>query len=356
MKKLKTRNIFIDTSVFINNSYGSNEKFKQLARLANKGLINICVSEIIINELKKNIESDLNSSKDIINQYRKNLNSKARILKYIDKYKPYFELPKMSIDIDYEHFNENIESFLKESKAKVVPHDLASINDIVNNYFSNQFPFNKGEKKHEFPDAIVLSSVENWCKKNNSNIYILSTDNDMLSYQSKHFFPTKDLNGILDIVNRELESKEKLDRIDKMYQEFKVELKDEIESSFRTEYENSFYDFEVNDLDILAIKLDQYDITYINEREIELEVDVYLKFNAEVEYDDYSSASHDNEDDVWYNIENITRKIEKETKFPVIINIDLNPPAGPEFATIKATLMDFPNDLITEELEGFYHG
>jgi len=167
MTKLETRNIFIDTSVFIGNSYGTNDKFKQLSKLANKGLVRIWVSEIILNELRKNIERDLNSSKDIINEYIKNLNSKARILKSIDEYKPYFELPKVNITVDINRFNDNIDAFIKESKAQIVPHDLASINDIVDNYFSGQFPFNRGEKKHEFPDAIILSSIDNWCKKNN---------------------------------------------------------------------------------------------------------------------------------------------------------------------------------------------
>jgi len=355
MTKLETRNIFIDTSVFIGNSYGTNDKFKQLAKLANKGLVKIWMSEIILNELKKNIERDLNSSKDIINEYIKNLNSKARILKSIDEYKPYFELPKVNISVDINRFNDNIDSFIKESKAQIVPHDLASINDIVDNYFSGQFPFNRGEKKHEFPDAIILSSIDNWCKKNSSKIYILSNDNDILGYKSKYVIPTKDLNGILNILNRELETKERLDKIDRMYLEFESELRDEIESSFLAEYETSPYDFEIEDISVTSIILGKYDITFINDREVELEVNVYLEFIAEIEYDDYSAATHDTEDDVWYNVQLVTQKIEKETNFPVTINIDLNPTAGPEFAVIKTTEFDFPSDLITEELEGYLY-
>lgn len=355
MKKLETKNIFIDTSIIISNSYGRNEKFNQLAKFANKGLVKIWVSEIILNELRKNIERDLISSKNIINEYKKNLSSKARILKSIDEYKPYFALPKVNISIDIERFNINIESFIKESKAQIIPHDLASINDIVNSYFSGQFPFSKGEKKHEFPDAIVLSSVEHWCKKHNSSIYILSEDNDILEFKSKYIIPTKDLSGILNILNRELESKERLDRIDSLYLEFNSELINDIESSFRAEYEMSLYNFEISDLDIISIKVGQYNITFINEREAELEVSVNLKFKAEIEYDDYSSAIHDNEDDLWYNIEHATRKIEKETNFPVTINVDFNPPAGKEFATIKTSTIDLPSDLITEELEGYYY-
>jgi hypothetical protein len=355
MIKLETRNIFIDTSVFIGNSYGTNDKFKQLAKLANKELVKIWVSKIILNELRKNIERDLNSSKDIINEYIKNLNSKARILKSIDEYKPYFDLPKVNIAVDINRFNDNIDSFIKESKAQIVPHDLASINDIVDNYFSGQFPFNRGEKKHEFPDAIILSSIDNWCKKNNSKIYILSNDNDILGYKSKYVIPTKDLSGILNLLNRELETKERLDKIDRMYLEFESELRDEIESSFLSEYDTSLYDFEIEDISVTSIILGKYDITFINDREVELEVNVFLEFIAEIEYNDYSSATHDTEDDVWYNVELVTQKIEKETNFPVTINIDLNPPAGPEFAVIKTTDFDFPSDLITEELDGYFY-
>lgn len=353
MNKLETRNIFIDTSIFIANSYGTNDKFKQLAKLANKGLVKIWVSEIILNELRKNIERDLNSSKDIINEYIRNLNSKARILKSIDEYKPYFELPKVNITVDIERFKNNIDLFINESKAQIVPHELASINEIVDNYFSNQFPFNRGDKKHEFPDAIILSSIDNWCKKNKAKIYILSSDNDILEYKSKCIIPTKNFSGILNILNRELETKERLEKIDRLYLEFESELKDNIKSSFLTEYDNSLNDFEIQYIYVNSVILEEYDITFINNKEVELEVNVLLEFSAEIEYNDYSTATHDNEDDVWYNVDLVTQKIEKGAYFPVTLNIDLNPSAGPEFAFIKTTQIDFPSDLITEELEGY---
>lgn len=354
MKKLLTTNIFIDTSVFISNTYGTNDKFKQLSKIAGKGLVDIHVSEIILNELRRNIEIDLNSSKDLINDFRRKLNAKARILKSIEEYKPYFELPNVIVPIDIKRFNANIESFVKESKAKTIPHDLASINDVVQQYFSSEFPFDNGEKKREFPDAIVLSSIENWCKKLKKKMYVLSLDEGILNYKSDYLIPTKDLSGILNILNRELESKERLDKIDSLFMNFKLELKTEIESSFLSDYDTFGNDFEINEIKIISLGISPYNITSVNDREADLEVDVDLKFFADIDYDDYSFASHDNEDDVWYNIERNNAKFEKEVCFAVTITIDLNPPAGKKFADIRVSNIDLPDlNILTDELVGY---
>lgn len=358
MHKLETKNIFIDTSVFISNSYGANDKIRQIAKYGSEGKLKIWYSDIVINELKSNIMTDLNTAKNLVNEWMKKLNQ-TRILKHVDEYKAYFELsPIKNFSLDFDSISTNIDSFIHDSKAQRIPHDLASINDIIHSYFGNEFPFNKGKKKHEFPDAIMLSSIENWCKINKSKMHISSIDNDMLEYQSEFIIPIKDLNKILDILNREAsEHQNLLKKIDSMYLDFSSDLINEIKSSFYDKYESSQFDLEINDLEIDSISLGQFDITFMNNREAILEVNSYLQFGLTVVYNDYSSAIHDNEDDIWYNINSISQKIKKSVNLPVTINVDFNPPAGSEFSTIKITDIGFPNDLIIEELEdGFFHG
>jgi len=54
---------------------------------------------------------------------------------------------------------------------------------LMKRYFDTEAPFETGkDKKHEFPDAIALLSIEGWAKKNNINVIAVSEDNGWKRY------------------------------------------------------------------------------------------------------------------------------------------------------------------------------
>lgn len=61
--------------------------------------------------------------------------------------------------------------------------EYVDINVIVDMYFNTHPPFgNAGKKKYEFPDAIILNSLEQNASKCEKNILLISKDNDWLEY------------------------------------------------------------------------------------------------------------------------------------------------------------------------------
>lgn len=57
------------------------------------------------------------------------------------------------------------------------------ISDVLDKYFSLEAPFeNSKDKKHEFPDAIALLTIEGWAQENDINVIAVSLDRGWLKY------------------------------------------------------------------------------------------------------------------------------------------------------------------------------
>ena len=101
---------------------------------------------------------------------------------------------------------ERIEDFILKTGALVLNcGNYVSVEDLLDNYFSNQPPFQeKGKKKNEFPDAIILMAVEEWAKQEEKSVLAISSDNDWNAYCeiSERIDYKKDLSDGLDIFNK----------------------------------------------------------------------------------------------------------------------------------------------------------
>ena len=74
--------------------------------------------------------------------------------------------------------------------------------------FNQKAPFSD-HKKSEFPDAFVLTLLENYARKNGLTITILSADSDMQNYDSYYLYKA----DYKEFINQKLVVKEKLDGI-----------------------------------------------------------------------------------------------------------------------------------------------
>lgn len=61
--------------------------------------------------------------------------------------------------------------------------EFAVIGDVMRRYEAAEPPFNAtGNKKHEFPDAVALSTLEGWARKARTKILTVTQDNDWKRY------------------------------------------------------------------------------------------------------------------------------------------------------------------------------
>ena len=77
------------------------------------------------------------------------------------------EITVFLTDLTFREIEANIQSSVDD--AAVLPLVLAA-------YFEKQPPFGHGKNKAEFPDALVLETLREWCAKNELNMAVVSLD------------------------------------------------------------------------------------------------------------------------------------------------------------------------------------
>jgi hypothetical protein len=70
---------------------------------------------------------------------------------------------------------------------------------VMADYSAGRPPFGPGKKKHEFPDAFVVSSLRRLCKDYGQRVYVVSNDHDLKACCSPEgpLITTKSLNEVL---------------------------------------------------------------------------------------------------------------------------------------------------------------
>lgn len=206
---LKTKNIFLDTETFVANGYSSGDKLLKLAEYGKNGTVNIFISEITVEEVESNIKEDLMIAIQQINRFKKEIHRQGRVLRQVDQFKEYLNLPKLDSRIDFERLTKTFENFINLGNVTTINCENIDIKPILTKYFNREKPFGEGKKKYEFPDAIFLSQIEDWCKKNNQRVYLVSADPDILEYNSNLIIPIKNIGKLLGIINRQVLMEEK---------------------------------------------------------------------------------------------------------------------------------------------------
>lgn len=78
--------------------------------------------------------------------------------------------------------------------------EYITLDQVMQRYFSSEPPFAAtGAKKHEFPDAVALLSLERWAVNHDTKVLVVSNDSDWERYcaTSAHLFLVKDLSSAL---------------------------------------------------------------------------------------------------------------------------------------------------------------
>lgn len=357
---LKTRNIYIDTEGFVSNNFFQNENLRRLTQFGNLGTVNIYLTEITKNEIQNNIRENLLNAQNEINKLNQLILNKGKILKNIEALKSYLDLPKLDMKANFDTISEDLERFIKEGKVKFISYDLANIKDVVNGYFTQIPPFGVG-KKYEFPDAIVLSAIENWCILEKTNIYIISNDSDMKNYVSDRIIPIPSIKIMLDKIIKQYDNDNKeIEWITEIFSIYEKKITEKIKEAFVEKLvDEIWFDVELKNIEIHEMIL--HESSLVEDRdssEYIFQLDFDITFSTDVLYDDYSSSIYDKEDDKYYFYENRITKIEisKTQTAEIVIEAYFEDGENPEDAdvSINCTYVSIPNyDVITNELEGY---
>jgi hypothetical protein len=226
--------------------------------------------------------------------------------------------PMVEKELDKQFSRANVERL-------VVQKDF-DITGIIEKYKTYQLPFSE-KKNKEFPDAIVLQQLEQWCKEHNDKCVLLSSDSDMKAYKSE-WLEYKELSDFIS----SLEDYEKLITPEKLMSVFQSS-REAIEKKVKD------WTYEQYDDDTLYInRLLIEDVHYSSINKVEVQLDDALKWEAkgigclfyktyanivvsiEVSHPDYDTGFYDSEDQQWYFIDDrVVDYFEGRIRVPVSI-------------------------------------
>lgn len=230
-KQLRTRHVFIDTSVFkgLNYSFRS-KRFQTLTALAREKKAFIHLTDITVREVQSNIAEDILEVHRAFKKFRED--SKIRILKNLDKdsVRALFTDFDM-VEAEGELLNQ-FKAFRDDCLVDIIPMTQVSIDGVFEKYFALTPPFSTGKKKHEFPDAFVLAALARWCQEKVAEIYVITGDDDMKSAceQSGPLLALGKVDEFLDLVTSHDETLAAL--INQLFEQNRPKIVEEIKRSF----------------------------------------------------------------------------------------------------------------------------
>lgn len=306
--------VFIDTSVFESENFLMGNKINSLFSLAQSDEIIILLPQLTYEEIKNRIRKRCKESFEYLKE------NKYLVLKNAKLHNALFNLKSLN-DTLYEIYNK-LDKQITRSKIKKLTYDNIDIESIFKSYFAQEKPFGSGQKKDEFPDAVALQIVENWCKKYNKKCILLSNDKDMKEFESDvliHEDTEK-------YVNRKLkEAEDRTKDINKLFinneSDYIAEIKEWCEKQLDDEslYLNLINYAEIEYIDIvdLTVSFKDYFITRKFDDNIQIQAYYSIYYKVRVEHSDLDSGFYDDEEKIWYYLENTFSTFEESDNIPI---------------------------------------
>jgi hypothetical protein len=157
---------------------------------------------------------------------------------------------------------EKLKSFYKRINGFVIASSRINISDLMRMYFSTEAPFETAiEKKHEFPDAIALLTLESWAVENDKRTVLVSKDKGWHAFakSSSYLHVVEDLPDALALFQPHTKVKKLiemlqadglLDRDSELFQGIKNAISEQVIEQTPDIEANSLFYFESDDVQI----------------------------------------------------------------------------------------------------------
>lgn len=276
--------VFLDSSIIIGAGFNfSSGCLHYLSNYIKAGSINLITNDIVVREVKQNImeKVPLAASKirnAVAEQFCLNELRNSHDFSFI--FEDFREQKWAEFTV------KKFEDYLAENNCTILGNDSVNLGFILDSYFQGIAPFeNRKEKKNEFPDAIIISSLINFCSQNpNIKVYVVTKDRgwkmalqgsnicvmDSISYILNHLAEDKAL-SLIDIENA---LKNNYDKISHVITEHIIAKKN---VNIDLEFEEIF------EIYLKNIKFGEICINNFDKKEINILLN--SSFNIVIEYD-----------------------------------------------------------------------
>lgn len=320
-------NVFIDTCIYQEGQFIASSKLKTLLDASREERICILLPEITEREVLAHIEEQMNA------EHEKLKRQVSSILKHLEPlHKKLEEAVKLS-ETAATDMKELFLTQLKTAKVRRIPlQENLDLKAIIDAYFLKEPPFSQ-RKKSEFPDAIVLKSLDMWCKENKEKCIVLSNDNDMQTYSSEniHHINTDEYSKTLTKrIQEEKRIEEEIKQIcvtayanfvmdSHIQKSISMWIQDQLSDDMI--YASALQIEEINDYSIGEPSIDYSDAaemvgTYNGK--LVYKVSVMATTDIVVNHPDYDTAYYDGEDKQWYFVnDDVKTTMTSELEFDI---------------------------------------
>ncbi len=347
---LSTRYVFLDTGAYERQRFRfDHAALKKLRELGRVGFLHILATETVDGEVRRHIADDLEHAMKAYGRFQ----SHAGILESQDG----GELKALFRPLDTARLRECAwavwDSFLCDAQVKIVSAGAVQPSELLELYFSEKAPFS-AKKKSEFPDAISLLSLADWCNSNAAQLYVIGDDPDLEAWcsQRSEMRHIKTLSDFLDLYNRAEEKLSALARaIFEREEEWIISVVNDsfLECSF-TYTEN--WDADVENVQITSIQVDDVDVVEVDESRFVLALDVEIGFRANVSGADYERGWWDNEEKRYMVLPTFDTKVTATERFDVSFEVKFDL-ATEEATEIKDVLFNDGNEIKVRDEHGW---
>jgi PIN domain len=171
-RRLATPYAFVDTEAFRAAGLDwSSRTWSSLVDLAKQGTLRPITTSITVREVEARLSNALAEAEAAAQKH-------AAIFNQLGQVSALGDGDRSSRQAE---LNGRFRKFLKKAKFTEIP-VVASIEQVLEDYFAGAAPFGVGKKKHEFPDAFVMSSLIAWINSHRSKIYVVGKDPDLVAF------------------------------------------------------------------------------------------------------------------------------------------------------------------------------
>lgn len=329
-QELRSRLVFIDTCCFISKHFNFGiHSLERTETYIDEGKIQLLMPDITKSEIEKKIKEKSQEAHLALKKLFTKENS-IKIMTVADGL-AYSGVPQIPSPEDiYNKINDKFKDFLNYPNVEIVSTEFVNPKTIFNNYFNSMPPFDKENKKYEFPDAFVLEAINNISKSRNHEIYVISSDPDLISYTKLHdnlihLKNINDLNSL--IIHNDEELKAPARFADGIFKFFEKEITSRALSHFENaEYMASHlseYTFDdiISLVTVNDVEISGKNILNVTDIDAEFEVTFSVALKVDFSVPNHDSAVYDRESGRIYNFhysrfsENYVKEYSANVKF-----------------------------------------
>lgn len=326
---LQTPFVFVDTEPFCASNFGlAAGRLKRLLELAQAGVVELILPSVTQRELYKKLDEAVEQAASILQSGQK----RAGVLQQSTHATAIAAFTPIDLQAVKAELRAALDVYLRDSRAEVLTPPADSLAKVLDRYFAHQPPFGTGNKKHEFPDAVALETVLDWCATEGVSCYVVSRDSDLKAACGAQpaLLHLEGLDALFELVEATNARAQAL--LDRATPEIQRQMIEQFEfSGFMLVDEEG----DAENIQVINIEITDSGVQKVTDEVLLFQVKAEITFRADVSFWDYSTATYDSEDKVAIPWRQIERKVENTVDITAYGRVYADTPALNEIRTVE---------------------